>query len=235
MIEFTNVTKKYSNGTLALKDINIKIQKGEFAFIIGSSGSGKSTLLKLILKEEDPTEGDVFVNNFHVSALSRKEVPYLRRSLGCVFQDFRLLPNKTVYENVAFAMQITGSMPKEIRRQVPMALALVGLSRKANVYPNQISGGEQQRVAVARAIVNNPALLIADEPTGNLDPDTSLEIMKLLTEINQRGTTVLIATHEKNIVDNMKKRVIQLNRGELTRDQEKGLYENEDKNIQIYS
>lgn len=235
MIEFTNVTKKYSNGTLALKDINIKIQKGEFAFIIGSSGSGKSTLLKLILKEEDPTEGDVYVNNFHVSALSRKEVPYLRRSLGCVFQDFRLLPNKTVYENVAFAMQITGSMPKEIRRQVPMALALVGLSKKANVYPNQISGGEQQRVAVARAIVNNPALLIADEPTGNLDPDTSLEIMKLLTEINQRGTTVLIATHEKNIVDNMKKRVIQLNRGELLRDQEKGLYENEDKNIQIYS
>ncbi len=235
MIEFTNVTKKYSNGTLALKDINIKIQKGEFAFIIGSSGSGKSTLLKLILKEEEPTEGDVYVNNFHVSALSRKEVPYLRRSLGCVFQDFRLLPNKTVYENVAFAMQITGSMPKEIRRQVPMALALVGLSKKANVYPNQISGGEQQRVAVARAIVNNPALLIADEPTGNLDPDTSLEIMKLLTEINQRGTTVLIATHEKNIVDNMKKRVIQLNRGELLRDQEKGLYENEDKNIQIYS
>lgn len=235
MIEFANVTKKYSNGTLALKDINIKIQKGEFAFIIGSSGSGKSTLLKLILKEEDPTEGDVYVNNFHVSALSRKEVPYLRRSLGCVFQDFRLLPNKTVYENVAFAMQITGSMPKEIRRQVPMALALVGLSKKANVYPNQISGGEQQRVAVARAIVNNPALLIADEPTGNLDPDTSLEIMKLLTEINQRGTTVLIATHEKNIVDNMKKRVIQLNRGELLRDQEKGLYENEDKNIQIYS
>ncbi len=235
MIEFSNVTKKYSNGTLALKDINIKIQKGEFAFIIGSSGSGKSTLIKLILKEEDPTEGDVRVNGFHVSELSRKQVPYLRRSLGCVFQDFRLLPNKTVYENVAFAMQITGSLPKEIRRQVPMALALVGLSRKANVYPNQISGGEQQRVAVARAIVNNPALLIADEPTGNLDPDTSLEIMKLLTEINQRGTTVLIATHEKNIVDTMKKRVIQLNRGELARDEEKGLYGNEDKNIQIYS
>ncbi|MDP4092839.1 MAG: cell division ATP-binding protein FtsE [Bacillota bacterium] len=235
MIEFKNVVKKYPNGTLALKDINIKVEKGEFAFIIGSSGSGKSTLIKLILKEEDPTEGDVHVNGYHVSSLTRNVVPSLRRSLGCVFQDFRLLPNKTVYENVAFAMQITEALPKEIRRQVPMALALVGLSKKANVYPNQLSGGEQQRVAVARALVNNPALLVADEPTGNLDPETSWEIMKLLTEINHRGTTVLVATHEKTIVDAMKKRVIALDKGEIVRDQEKGLYGNEDKNYQIHS
>lgn len=230
MVEFNNVSKKYANGTVALKDINLTINKGEFVFIIGSSGSGKSTLIKLMLKEEDPTEGEVAVNGYKVSSITRKEVPYLRRSLGIVFQDFRLLPNKTVYENVAFAMQITEALPKEIRRQVPMALALVGLSRKANVYPSELSGGEQQRVALARALVNNPALLIADEPTGNLDPDTSWEIMKLLNEINQRGTTVIIATHEKTIVDAMKKRVIALDRGELVKDQQKGIYSDEDKN-----
>lgn len=235
MVEFVNVLKKYPNGTVALKDINIKVNKGEFAFVVGSSGSGKSTLMKLVIKEEDPTEGDVLVNGYHVSLLDRKEVPFLRRSIGIVFQDFRLLPNKTVYENVAFAMQVTGSLPKEIRRQVPMALALVGLSRKANVYPTQLSGGEQQRVAVARALVNNPSLLIADEPTGNLDPDTSWEIMKLLTDINHRGTTVIIATHEKSIVDAMKKRVIAIDRGTIVRDQEKGLYEDENKDVQIYN
>lgn len=235
MVEFKNVTKRYSNGTLALKDINLKIDKGEFAFIIGPSGSGKSTLMKLILKEEDPTEGDVFVNGYEVSSMDRYDVPYLRRSLGIVFQDFRLLPAKTVYENVAFAMQITEALPKEIRRQVPMALALVGLSRKANAYPGQLSGGEQQRVALARALVNSPSLLIADEPTGNLDPETSMEIMRLLCEINHRGTTVIVATHEKTIVDTLKKRVIALNKGVLTRDEQKGLYGNEDKNCQIYS
>lgn len=234
MVEFINVTKKYPNGTLALKDINIKINKGEFAFVVGSSGSGKSTLMKLILKEEDATEGEVHVNGYEVSSMKRREVPYLRRGLGVVFQDFRLLPNKTVYENVAFGMQITEAQPKEIRRQVPMVLALVGLSKKANVYPNQLSGGEQQRVALARALVNNPALLIADEPTGNLDPETSWEIMKLLTEVNHRGTTVIVATHEKAIVDAMKKRVIALNRGQIVRDQEKGLYGNEDKDYQIH-
>jgi len=227
MIEFRDVTKRYPNGTLALKNINLKISKGEFAFIVGASGSGKSTLIKLILKEEDPTKGEIFVNGFDVSGMDRKEVPYLRRSLGVVFQDFRLLPNKTVYDNVAFAMQITGALPKEIRRQVPMSLALVGLSRKANAYPGQLSGGEQQRVALARAIVNNPALLVADEPTGNLDPETSLEIMKLLAEINQRGTTLIVATHEKSIVDAMRKRVIEINRGEIVRDEQKGLYWNE--------
>lgn len=235
MVEFIGVTKKYPNGTIALKDINFKINKGEFVFIIGSSGSGKSTLMKMILKEEDPTEGEVFVNGYDVALMSRKEVPYLRRGLGIVFQDFRLLPNKTVYENVAFAMYITEALPKEIRRQVPMALALVGLSRKANVYPGQLSGGEQQRVALARALVNSPSLLIADEPTGNLDPENSWEIMKLLNEINHRGTTVIVATHEKSIVDAMKKRVIAIDKGALMRDQQKGLYGDEDKDYQIYN
>ncbi len=228
MVEFTNVTKKYSNGTIAVKDASFTIGKGEFVFIIGTSGSGKSTLIKLMLKEEEATEGEINVNGYQVDEIDREEIPYLRRSVGIVFQDFRLLPNKTVYENVAFAMQITEAMPKEIRRQVPMALALVGLSRKANVYPNQLSGGEQQRVALARAIVNSPCLLIADEPTGNLDPQTSQEIMKLLEEINQRGTTVVIATHEKHIVDSMRKRVIAIDKGIIVRDQEKGSYGNED-------
>jgi len=235
VVEFKDVTKKYPNGTLALKDVNFKIDKGEFVFIVGLSGSGKSTLIKLLLKEEDPTEGEVYVNGYEVSSMSRKEVPYLRRSLGVVFQDFRLLPNKTVYENVAFAMQITEALPKEIRRQVPMALALVGLSRKANVYPNQLSGGEQQRVALARALVNSPSLLIADEPTGNLDPETSWEIMKLLAEVNHRGTTVMVATHEKSIVDAMKKRVIAIDKGMVVRDQLKGQYGDENKNSQVYS
>ena len=235
MVELRDVVKRYPNGTVALKNINLKIEKGEFAFIVGPSGSGKSTLIKLLMKEEDVTEGEVFVNGYEVSAMSRRDVPNLRRSLGIVFQDFRLLPNKTVYENVAFAMQITEALPKEIRRQVPMALALVGLSRKANAYPSQLSGGEQQRVAVARAIVNSPSLLIADEPTGNLDPETSWEIMKLLSEINHRGTTVIVATHEKSIVDAMKKRVIAIDRGVLVRDQQKGLYADEDKNYQIHN
>jgi len=235
MIEFKDVTKRYTNGTLALKNVNLKITKGEFAFLVGSSGSGKSTLLKLVLKEEDPSDGEVYVNGYDVTSMERREIPGLRRSLGVVFQDFRLLPNKTVYENVAFAMQITEALPKEIRRQVPMSLALVGLSKKANMLPGQLSGGEQQRVALARAIVNSPSLLVADEPTGNLDPETSMEIMKLLAEINNRGTTVLVATHEKTIVDSMKKRVIAINRGEIIRDQQKGLYGDEDNNHQVHA
>ncbi|HOM01855.1 MAG TPA: cell division ATP-binding protein FtsE [Acetivibrio sp.] len=234
MVEYRAVSKRYPNGTLALSDINLTINKGEFAFFVGPSGSGKSTLLKLILKEEDPTEGEVFVNGYELSKMTRKDIPLLRRSLGVVFQDFRLLPNKTVYENVEFAMQITEALPKEIRRQVPMALALVGLSKKAKAYPGQLSGGEQQRVALARALVNNPSLLIADEPTGNLDPETSWEIMKLLAEVNYRGTTVIVATHEKSIVDAMKKRVIAIDRGVIVRDQEKGQYEDEVKNHQIH-
>ncbi len=234
MVELKNIVKRYENGTVALRDISLRICKGEFVFIVGPSGSGKSTLVKLLLKEVEPTEGEVIVNGFNVTQMRPKDIPKLRRSLGVVFQDFRLLPNKTVYENVAFALQVTEAVPKEIRRQVPMALALVGLSKKANVYPGQLSGGEQQRVALARAMVNSPLLIVADEPTGNLDPDTSWEIMKLLNEINQRGTTVIVATHEKQIVNAMKKRVIALDRGVLIRDQERGIYESEDKNDKLF-
>jgi len=228
LIRFVDATKIYSNGVVGLKNVTVKIDKGEFVFIIGASGSGKSTFLKLIMHEETPTEGEVYVNGYSVHNMPKSEVPYLRRSLGIVFQDFRLLPNKTAYDNVAFAMQIVEALPREIRRQVPLALGLVGLSKKAKAYPNQLSGGEQQRVALARALVNNPAVLIADEPTGNLDPKTSMEIMELLDEINQRGTTVIVATHEKSIVDAMKKRVITLDRGELVSDVRKGSYTNED-------
>mgnify|MGYP003900454571 CR=1 FL=1 len=230
VIKFKNVTKRYDNGTVALKNVDISIEKGEFVFIIGASGSGKSTFMKLTMREEVATKGEIYVNGYQLSAMSRKNVPYLRRSIGIVFQDFRLLPEKTVYENVAFAMRITEAQSKDIKRQVPTVLTLVGLNKKANMYPRQLSGGEQQRVALARALVNKPALLIADEPTGNLDPDTSWEIMKLLEEINQRGTTVVVATHDKSIVDRMKKRVIELDNGVVLRDQEKGLYEDENKN-----
>ncbi|HBR02859.1 MAG TPA: cell division ATP-binding protein FtsE [Ruminiclostridium sp.] len=228
MIRFVDTTKVYSNGVVGLKNLTVRIEKGEFVFVIGASGSGKSTFLKLIMHEEVPTEGEVWVNSYSVHDMLRSEIPYLRRSLGVVFQDFRLLPNKTAYDNVAYAMQIVEASPREIRRQVPLALGLVGLSRKAKAYPNQMSGGEQQRIALARALVNNPAVLIADEPTGNLDPKTSWEIMDLLEEIHQRGTTVVVATHEKSIVDAMKKRVIAIDHGELKSDEQKGLYLNED-------
>jgi len=228
LIEFTNVTKRYDNGVFGLSDVTFRIEKGEFIFIVGPSGSGKSTLLKLILHEEIPSEGDVFVNGFHIGQMNRREIPYLRRGLGVVFQDFRLLPNKTVYENVSYAMQVVEAQPRDIRRQVPVALALVGLSKKAKAYPGQLSGGEQQRVALARALVNNPSVLLADEPTGNLDPSISWEIMKLLDEINQRGTTVVVATHAKSIVDDMRKRVMSLEYGQITHDVQKGNYTNED-------
>lgn len=228
MIRFIDVTKVYDNGVVGLATANVHIRKGEFVFIIGESGSGKSTLLKLITREEAPNSGEVHVNGYSVHNMHRNEVPYLRRSLGMVFQDFRLLPNRTAYENVAFAMQMVEAQPREIRRQVPLALGLVGLSKKAKSYPSQLSGGEQQRIVLARALVNNPAVLIADEPTGNLDPKTSWEIMNLLDEVNQRGTTVLVATHEKSIVDTMKKRVITLERGAIIHDAEKGYYEHED-------
>jgi cell division transport system ATP-binding protein len=228
LIEFINVTKRYNNGVIGLNDASFRIEKGEFVFVVGPSGSGKSTLLKLILHEEVPTEGEVYVNGFNIGQMHRREIPYLRRGLGVVFQDFRLLPNKTVYENVSYAMQVVEAQPRDIRRQVPVALALVGLSKKAKAYPDQLSGGEQQRVALARALVNSPAVLLADEPTGNLDPHTSWEIMKLFDEINQRGTTVVVATHEKNIVDDMKKRVISLEYGQIIHDVQKGNYINED-------
>ena len=227
MIEFKNVYKTYSTGTEAVNNANFKIEKGEFAFLVGTSGSGKSTLIKMILKEEDPTSGNIIINGKDTTFLKPKRVPYLRRSMGVVFQDFRLLPDKTVYDNVAFAMYIVKATPKHIRRQVPMVLSLVGLSSKAKMYPNELSGGEQQRVALARALVNNPSMLIADEPTGNLDPETAWDIMTLLNDINMRGTTVVVATHAKDIVDRMKKRVIHIDKGIIDRDDKKGGYDSE--------
>ena len=227
MIEFKNVSKKYSTGTEAVHDASFTIDKGEFAFLVGTSGSGKSTLIKLILKEEEASKGNIIINGKDITYLKPKRVPFLRRSMGVVFQDFRLLPDKTVYENVAFAMQIVKATPKHIRRQVPIVLSLVGLSNKSKMYPNELSGGEQQRVALARALVNNPSMLIVDEPTGNLDPDTAWDIMNLLNDINMRGTTVVVATHAKDIVDKMKKRVIQIDKGVIIRDSEKGGYNSE--------
>lgn len=224
MIEFKNVSKIYDTGVEAVHDATFTIEKGEFAFLVGHSGSGKSTLIKLILKEEEATKGNIIINGKDITYLRKKRVPYLRRSMGVVFQDFRLLQDKTVYDNVAFAMHIVNATQKHIRRQVPMVLSLVGLSNKAKMYPNELSGGEQQRVALARALVNNPSMIIADEPTGNLDPETSWEIMKLLNEINARGTTIVMATHAKDIVDHMKKRVIKIEKGIIVRDDRKGGY-----------
>ena len=205
MIEFKNVNKVYPTGTEAIKNANFIIEKGDFAFLVGSSGSGKSTLIKLILKEEEPSSGNIIINGKDTTFIKPSRVPYLRRSMGVVFQDFRLLPDKTVYDNVAFAMYIVKATQKHIRRQVPMLLSLVGLSGKAKMYPDELSGGEQQRVALARALVNNPSMIIADEPTGNLDPETAWDIMTLLNDINLRGTTVVVATHAKDIVDEMNK------------------------------
>lgn len=228
MIKLKNVSKVYANNHIALSNINVDIEKGEFVFLVGPSGAGKSTFIKLLLKEVDLTSGQIFVNNQETNKLKRKEIPFYRRGIGVVFQDFRLLPDKTVFENVAFAMQIVESNQKEIKKRVPQVLSLVGLSTKASQYPNQLSGGEQQRIALARALANNPKILICDEPTGNLDPETSWEIMDLLKEINKAGTTVLMATHAKDIVDRMKKRVIAIEKGVVVRDQQRGVYGYED-------
>lgn len=227
MINIEHVSKVYPNGSAGVKDISIHIEKGEFVFFVGSSGSGKSTLIKLLLKELDPTEGKITINNVVTNDLPREKIPYLRRNLGVVFQDFRLLPNKTVYENVAFAMQVIEAPSKQIRRNVPAVLSLVGLAKKSRSYPNQLSGGEQQRTALARAIVNNPPILICDEPTGNLDPSTAWDIMDLLEDINKRGTTIVMATHAKDIVDMMQKRVVTLRRGQVIKDIQKGGYGDE--------
>jgi cell division transport system ATP-binding protein len=224
MIEFKNVSKIYSTGTEAVKDANFTIDKGEFAFLVGPSGCGKSTLIKLILREEVADKGKIIINGKDITHLKQNRVPKLRREMGVVFQDFRLLQDMTVYENVAFAMHIVNAVPRHIKRQVPMVLDLVGLKNKAKMYPNELSGGEQQRVALARALVNNPSMIIADEPTGNLDPNTAWDIMKILNEINARGTTVVMATHAVEIVDKMKKRVIQIEKGQIVRDDKKGRY-----------
>lgn len=228
MIQLKNVSKIYNKGVHALTNINLTIDKGEFVFLVGPSGAGKSTFIKLLLKEEEPTEGTIIVNNQDITKLSRRKTPFHRRNISVIFQDFRLLPNKTVYENIAFAMQVVEASSKDIRRQVPMVLGMVGLSDKAKQYPNELSGGERQRVSIARAIVNNPSILIADEPTGNLDPETAWEIMRVLKQINRRGTTVVMATHAKDIVDTMQQRVIALEKGRIIRDEHRGAYGYED-------
>lgn len=224
MIRFENVSKIYENGTVALDDFSFEVQKGEFVFLVGHSGAGKSTITKLLTREEKPTSGEIYWDNEDITKLPEKEVPYLRRRIGMVFQDFRLLPNKTIYENVAFAMQIMGTSTREIRRTIPNLLSMVNVTRKARTYPRQLSGGEQQRVALARALANKPPLIIADEPTGNLDPKNAMEIMQLLEQINLHGTTVIVATHAKEIVNSMKKRVIAISNGKLIRDEERGEY-----------
>ena len=224
MIEISNLTKTYDRSSRALKNVNITIEDGEFVFITGRSGSGKSTLLKILLKEVEPTSGRVIVNDMDLGAMPRRYVPKYRRMLGVVFQDFRLLKDKTVYENVAFAQRVIGVPGRTIRDSVPRMLKMVGLSSKYKSFPNQLSGGEQQRVAIARALINQPAVLLADEPTGNLDPQNAMEIMKLLEEINSRGTTVIVVTHSHEIVDMMKKRVITMDKGIVISDVREGGY-----------
>jgi len=224
MIEFRNVTKVYEDKTVAVKNINLTIKKGEFVFIVGPSGSGKSTLVKLLIREIPVTNGAIYVAGRNICNLKTARVPQLRRNIGSVFQDFKLLPNKTVFENVAFALEVIGRPSYVIKLQVPQVLKLVGLEYKINSYPHQISAGEQQRVSIARAFVNRPPILLADEPTGNLDPVTSEGIMKLLSRINLIGTTVAMATHDKDIVNSMRRRVVELEEGELIRDQKRGVY-----------
>jgi cell division transport system ATP-binding protein len=228
MIRFKDISKLYDNNVKALSNVNVDIDSGEFVFLVGPSGAGKSTFIKMLLKEIDPTTGEITVGNTNLSKITRKEIPYFRRKIGMVFQDFRLIQNLNVYENVAFAMKVVEATPREIRKRVPIVLSLVGLSHKYKMFPNELSGGEQQRVSLARAIVNNPSVLIADEPTGNLDPETAKEIMDLLEDINKGGTTILMATHAKEIVDSRKKRVIALEGGEICRDEKRGKYEDED-------
>ena len=224
LIEMNGVDKKYRRSTTALRDINVKVNQGEFVYIVGPSGAGKSTFIKLLYREEKATAGTIKVGKFDLNKLRRRDIPMLRRSIGVVFQDYKLLPKKTVFENVAYAMQVIGEKPRDIKKRVPEVLDLVGLKHKMRSFPHQLSGGEQQRVAVARAIVNNPKVLIADEPTGNLDPEISWEIMQLLERINLQGTTILMATHNKQIVDTLRHRVIAIENGRIVRDEEEGEY-----------
>lgn len=228
MINMINVSKIYPSGTKALNDVTLRIEKGEFVFLVGPSGAGKSTLTKLIFREEELTRGQLFFLGKNITRIKPREVPYLRRTIGVVYQDFKLLPNKTVEENVAFALEVIEASKREMKKSVPLALERVRLTNKAKELPTHLSGGEQQRVAIARAIVNNPPLIIADEPTGNLDPETSWEIMNLLQEINTCGTTIIMASHAKEIVNSMRKRVIALEKGRVCRDEERGVYGYED-------
>jgi cell division transport system ATP-binding protein len=228
-IKITNVEKVYKTGVTAIYGLNLRIKKGDFAFIIGASGSGKSALIKMLYREEKPTRGEILVGGVNVGKLRNRKVYKLRRKLGIVFQDFKLLPKLTVYENVAFALEMYGLPKAEIRQKTLKAIELVGLKEKAKSYPHQLSGGEQQRVSIARAIVNSPKLLICDEPTGNLDPDTSMEIMKVLEVINDLGTTIIVVTHDRDIVNKLKKRVIILDKGRLKKDYEKGTYDKDEK------
>jgi cell division transport system ATP-binding protein len=225
VIKFESVTKAYRADSVALRDANVDIAKGEFVFMVGPSGSGKSTFMRLVNKSERPEEGRIFVAGKDIGELPGYKVPYLRRNIGAVFQDFKLLPNKTVAENVAFALEAIGRPRHVVRSQVPAILDLVGLAKKSGNFPHELSGGEQQRVSIARAFVNRPLILLADEPTGNLDPATSVGIMKLLDRINRTGTTVVMATHDRGIVDTMRRRVIELDRGRIVRDQARGVYE----------
>ena len=224
MIRFNNVRKTYPNGTQALKGLSFELKDGEFALLVGPSGAGKSTILSLLTAEEPISGGSLMVNGYNLNTIRPGQVPYLRRSLGIVFQDFRLIPKKTVYENMAFAMRVVGASPREMRRRIPYVLDLVGLTGKENNMPDELSGGEQQRVAIARALVNNPSTIIADEPTGNLDPDRSMEIMSLLERINALGTTMLVVTHEKGLVNHFNKRVIHIEDGVVASDEEDGFY-----------
>lgn len=228
MLRLEHITKVYPNGVKAINDISLNVEKGEFIFIVGNSGSGKSTLLKLLMKELEVTSGKLYIDNQDVTKLKRSKVPKLRRKMGVVFQDFRLLEKMNIYNNVAFALKVTEAPIRKIRRSVPMVLSMVGLAKKAKRYPTELSGGEQQRTALARAIVNNPSILLADEPTGNLDPKTSWEIMKLLVDINLRGTTIIMVTHDREIVNAMKKRVVTLKNGRIVKDIQKGDYGYED-------
>ena len=225
MVVFENVTKIYEPDVAALRDVTFAIDKGEFVFVVGASGSGKTTVIRLVLKELEPTSGKIIVGGRELGRLKRSKVPLLRRNVGCVFQDFKLLPNRTAAENVAYALKVQGESANNIRRKVPEVMNMVGLSHKMNSLPDELSGGEQQRVSIARAFVNHPPLLIADEPTGNLDPDTSVGIMQLLYRINRAGTTVVMATHDREMVDKMRRRVIQLEDGKVVRDDRRGGYE----------
>jgi cell division transport system ATP-binding protein len=233
VVEFRDVTKVYDGGSVGLEKVSMRIGRGEFVFLVGPTGCGKSTCVRLLMKELDPDAGEILISGHDLGTMSRKKVPKLRRNVGVVFQDFKLLPNRTVYDNVAYSLQVIGEQRHEIRRKVPDILNLVGLSTKLHNYPDQLSGGEQQRVSIARAFVNHPPLLIADEPTGNLDPDTSIGIMQLIYRINRTGTTVVVATHDREMVDKMRRRVVELREGRVIRDQADGTYSEDESTVEF--